>query len=102
VKLIPAMDGSVGVRLVKDHQPDLVLLDVDLPGLPGPQVLKALREDPASRDIPVVVVSADATERQIKRMLDAGALCYLTKPIDVKRFLEVVDETLKASWYTAP
>jgi len=97
VKLIPAMDGHVGIGLAKDHQPDLVLLDLDLPDMHGREVLRALRDDPASRDIPVVVVSADATERQIARLTDAGAHSYLTKPIEVKKFLQVLDETLKAA-----
>jgi CheY-like chemotaxis protein len=97
VKLIPAMEGRVGIGLVKDHQPDLVLLDLDLPGMHGTDVLAVLRNDPASRDIPVVVVSADATERQKTRLAEAGANGYLTKPIEVTEFLHVIDKTLKAA-----
>src|SRR5207302_9483280 len=86
VKLIPALDGRVVIGFARDHRPDLILLDMDLPGMHGLDVLQALQGDPASRDIPVVVVSADATERQKTRAIDGGAAHYLTKPIEVRQF----------------
>ncbi len=60
----------------------------------GQEVLRALRADDATRRIPVVVLSADATERQIERLLAMGAREYLTKPFDVKRLREVVEQSL--------
>ncbi|HMC37912.1 MAG TPA: response regulator, partial [Actinomycetota bacterium] len=93
-KLLTAMQGSLGLDLARQHRPDLVLLDLHLPDLPGEEVLNALREDPRTSDIPVVVVSADATPSQIRKLLAAGATAYLTKPLDVRRFLELMDETL--------
>ena len=90
VKLLPAMQGRIGLELARQHHPDLILLDIHLPDIGGLEVLQRLRADPATRDIPVVVTSADATQSQIDRLLGAGADYYLTKPIDVPHFAEVV------------
>jgi CheY-like chemotaxis protein/nitrogen-specific signal transduction histidine kinase len=97
IKLIASMQGELGLDLAREHHPDLILLDLHLPDIPGEQVLRRLREDPGTRDIPVIVVSADATPRQIDRLLTAGAKEYLTKPLDIKKFLKVLDEHLKGS-----
>lgn len=94
VKLIAAMQGRLGLDLAREHQPDLILLDLDLPDLPGIQVLLMLRTDPRTQAIPVVVISADATPHQIERLLEAGARAYLTKPMDVQQFLETLNKIL--------
>lgn len=65
-----------------------------LPDLPGREVLARLRADPGTRDIPVAILSADATPGQVKRLLTEGAHAYLTKPFDVDRLLAVLDEYL--------
>jgi PAS domain S-box-containing protein len=83
VELLSAMQASVGLRLIADHLPDLVLLDLHLPDAPGITVLKNLKANPKTKDIPVVVISADATPVQIKRLMEAGAKSYLTKPIEL-------------------
>jgi len=95
VELLSAVQGGIGIELARQHRPDVVLLDLHLPDLPGERVLADLRSDWRTRDIPVVILSADATERQVERLLAAGAHSYLTKPIDVRRFLEVVEEQLR-------
>ncbi len=95
VKLLPAMQGRLALDLAREHRPDLILLDLHLPDIPGDEVLRRLQEDPRTQQIPVVVISADAFEGRIKRLLTAGARGYLTKPIDVREFLRVLDETLK-------
>lgn len=69
-------------------------MDLHLPDMPGDEVLICLQADPSTREIPVVMVSADATPTQIQRLLDAGATDYLTKPLDVRRFLDVVHKTV--------
>jgi PAS domain S-box-containing protein len=94
VRLLMAKQGRVGLDLARAHGPDAILLDLTLPDTSGQEVLQELLEDPRTADIPVVVVSADATPDQIERLLAAGARGYLTKPFDVKRFLEVVDALL--------
>jgi CheY-like chemotaxis protein len=91
VRLISAMQGQLGLDLAREHRPDLILLDLHLPDVPGDEVLGRLRADPRTRGIPVVVISADVTPGQIDRMLNAGVAAYLTKPIDVRRLIELVD-----------
>lgn len=90
IRLLSSVDGNRGLALAQEHRPDLILLDLNLPGLSGEEVLEQLRADPDLETIPVVIVSADAMPGQRERLLQAGARDYLTKPIEVNRFLEVV------------
>jgi PAS domain S-box-containing protein len=94
LELITAMQGRVGLELACKHAPDLILLDLHLPDLPGWQVLHQLKADQATRDIPVIVISADATAPQISRLISAGARAYLTKPLDIVEFFRVIDQAL--------
>jgi CheY-like chemotaxis protein len=96
IELIPSMQGELALELAQLHRPDLVLLDLHLPGIPGDEVLRRLRLTPETREIPVVVVSADATPGQAARLLAAGAQGYLTKPLDVRSVLATVDDALGA------
>jgi signal transduction histidine kinase/ActR/RegA family two-component response regulator len=93
VRLIPAMLGRLGLDLAHEHRPHLILLDLHLPDLPGERVLVELQADDATRDIPVVILSADAT-RDRAQFVASGAHAYLTKPIDLRRLLEVLDRFL--------
>jgi len=92
--LIPALQGQLGVELAREHAPDLVLLDLHLPDIPGDEVLRRLRADPRTAAVPVVVISADATPKSIERLRAAGADAYLTKPLDVKLFLRTLERLL--------
>jgi CheY-like chemotaxis protein len=92
-----AKTGSEGLRVAREWLPNLVLLDLNLPDMHGRELLIALRADEQTAHIPVVVVSADATATQIENLLVAGARNYLTKPIDVTRFLFTVEEILGES-----
>ncbi len=96
-RLITAMQGTIGLELARQHRPDVILLDLNLPDVTGHEVLRQLRADPRLADVPVIVISADATRGQIERVLAAGAQSYLTKPLDVQRFLDVVNEALKGT-----
>ena len=95
IELLTAMQGGLGLELARQHSPDLILLDLHLPDLRGHEVLARLRQDEITRDIPVVVISADATVRQIQRLMAAGARSYLTKPLDIGEFFRVIDETMR-------
>ena len=86
-----ALQGQLGIELARQHGPDLILLDLNLPDMNGEAVLARLKADPATRDVPVVVVSADATARQIERLRASGADEYLTKPLDIAHFLRGID-----------
>ncbi len=88
--------GRAGLESAVREQPDVILLDLHLPDMRGEQVLRALKADPATAAIPVVVLSADASEGVIRRQLAAGALCYLTKPIELAGLGELLD-TLAAA-----
>ena len=91
IALVSAMQGSIGVTLARDHLPDLILLDLNLPDVSGEEVLARLRSDPRTAELPVVVISADATRGHQDRLLEAGARAFITKPFDVDRLLELVD-----------
>jgi signal transduction histidine kinase/ActR/RegA family two-component response regulator len=95
IELVPAMTGRLGLTLARQQLPELILLDQHLPDLTGDDVLHRLRADPATRDIPVVVISADASLGQIRRMREIGAVDYLTKPLHVARFLQLLDRVLE-------
>jgi len=94
IEIIPALQGRLGIDLARQHHPALILLDLHLPDLPGDEVLQQLCDDPTTASIPVVILSADATERQRQRLLAAGASAYLTKPLDIRQLLRIVDELL--------
>jgi CheY-like chemotaxis protein len=94
VRLLPAMMGQLGLELAREHLPDLILLDLHLPDIGGEIVLAQLQSSEQTREIPVVVLSADATKRQMEPLLAGGARDYLTKPIGVRRLLEVLDRYL--------
>ncbi|MCW5611162.1 MAG: CHASE domain-containing protein [Rubrivivax sp.] len=86
--------GLDGLAAVRRQRPDLILLDMQLPDISGIELLRHLKDDLELADIPVVVVSADATPGHMQKALTLGALHYVTKPLDVARFLAVVDEVL--------
>ncbi|MBT9487089.1 MAG: response regulator [Rubrivivax sp.] len=94
VELLLAETGHEGLSLARERRPGLVLLDMQLPDLDGPQVLAALRSDPATRHIPVAVLSASAMSTDIARAQAAGAVAYWTKPIDVSALRAQVQRLL--------
>jgi CheY-like chemotaxis protein len=81
---------------VRQHRPHLILLDMHLPDISGLELLRHLKQDRDVADIPVIVVSADATTARMQEALTLGAAHYVTKPLDVRRFLRTVDEALAA------
>ena len=94
ITVLAAMQGSLGVELARQHQPDLILLDLHLPDVGGRDVLAALRETRETRDIPVVVLTADATRQEQARLESLGVTAYATKPVGVRQLLELVDRHL--------
>ena len=100
--LLTATEGAAGLDLAREHQPELVILDLNLPDLAGDEVLGQLRANPGTHDTPVIVVSADATRPQIERTRAAGATGYMTKPLQVQKVLEAVDSYLEAAAMNGP
>jgi PAS domain S-box-containing protein len=95
MRLLSAGDGTRGIALARTHQPEVILMDINLPGISGIQALKILRADPATAHIPVLAISANAMPHDIKRGLEAGFFRYLTKPIKVNEFMEALDMALE-------
>jgi two-component system, cell cycle response regulator DivK len=85
-----AETGEDGVRLAVEHRPDLVLMDIQLPGMSGIDALRALRADPATATIPVIAVTASVMQQDRSQIMEAGFDGYIGKPLDLKPFLEAV------------
>jgi len=94
VQLEVSVTGLDGLAAMRAQRPHLVLLDMHLPDISGLELLRHLKADPATASISVIAVSADATSQQIDAALDAGAVRYLTKPVDVTELLAAVDDLL--------
>ncbi len=88
------LDGVAGIR---HRRPDLILLDMQLPDVSGLELLRHLKADDLLASIPVIVVSADASPKHMEQALTLGAAHYVTKPLDVQRFLEIVDHVLEGA-----
>ncbi|BCB27199.1 hypothetical protein SKTS_20850 [Sulfurimicrobium lacus] len=95
VRMLSAHDGNLGIALARAHLPDVILMDINLPGISGFQALKILREDPLTAHIPVLAISANAMPRDIEKGLEAGFFRYLTKPIKVNEFVTALDMALE-------
>jgi signal transduction histidine kinase/CheY-like chemotaxis protein len=97
IRLISAMDGIMGLEMALQHQPDIILMDINLPGINGMRVLNILAADPRTARIPVVALSANAMPRDIEKGLEAGFFRYLTKPILVNEFMNTLDLALTST-----
>ena len=95
LNMLSARDGNLGVAMARAHLPDLILMDINLPGINGIEAMKILRRDPLTAHIPVLALSANAMLRDIEKGLEAGFFRYLTKPIKVNEFMIALDEALK-------
>jgi PAS domain S-box-containing protein len=97
MRLLSARDGTLGIQLARAQQPEVILMDINLPGISGIEALKILREDPATAHIPIVALSANAMPRDIEKGLQAGFFRYLTKPIRIDEFMDTMDVALEFS-----
>ena len=94
LKLLTAIDGYMGIQMARAYQPDVILMDINLPGMSGIDALKILHEDSTTAHIPVLALSANAVPRDIEKGIEAGFFRYLTKPIKVDEFMDTLDVTL--------
>jgi CheY-like chemotaxis protein len=94
-RLLTAMQGGLGLDLAREHRPDLILLDLNLPDMTGDEVLRRLKADAEMQHIPVIMVSADAMGDRIEKLKKLGATGYLTKPYKLGEFLRVIEEALQ-------
>jgi CheY-like chemotaxis protein len=95
LRLLSAVDGNRGVELARTCQPDVILMDINLPGISGIEALRILRDDISTAHIPVVALSANAIPRDIHKGLEAGFFRYLTKPIKVSEFMDALNVALE-------
>jgi CheY-like chemotaxis protein len=95
LRLLSAADGGLGIALAREFMPEVILMDINLPGINGIEVMKILRKDPATAQIPIVAISANAIPSDIKKGLDAGFCRYLTKPLVVNEFMDALDVALE-------
>ena len=93
--LLSARDGNQGIQLARTHHPEVILMDINLPGISGIEALKILRGDPATAHIPVIALSANAMPRDVEKGLQAGFFRYLTKPIKVDEFMDTLEVALE-------
>ncbi|MGA9750234.1 MAG: PAS domain S-box protein [Acidobacteriota bacterium] len=101
LRLLSAVNGSSGIALARQNQPDVILMDINLPGISGYEALTILCSDPATAHIPVLAISANAMPGDIQKGLDAGFFRYLTKPVKVNEFMEALDVALEYARTTA-
>jgi len=97
LRLLTAGDGYSGIEIARASMPDVILMDINLPGISGIKALRILSDDPATAHIPIVALSANAMPRDIEKGLDAGFFKYLTKPLKINEFMDTLDEVLKFS-----
>ncbi len=97
LRLISATDGEQGIEFARIHQPEVILMDINLPGISGIASMRILRRDPSTAHIPVIALSANALPRDIEKGLKAGFFDYLTKPIKVDQFMDALDNALKGA-----
>lgn len=97
LSMLSARDGNLGITLARLHLPNVILMDINLPGINGLEALKILRKDPTTKHIPIIALSANAMPRDIEKGLQAGFFRYLTKPIKIKELMGSLDEALKPS-----
>jgi CheY-like chemotaxis protein len=95
IQLLTAVNGYDGIEIARTSQPNVIMMDINLPGISGLEALKILRENPATAHIPVIAISANALPLDIELGLKAGLFLYITKPIKVKEFMEAVNMALE-------
>lgn len=93
--VLTAEDAESGMKLARQNQPDLILMDIQLPGIDGLSATKILKADPALHEIPIIALTSHAMEGDDKKAFDAGCDGYIAKPIDTKNFLATISQYLK-------
>ncbi len=93
--MLEAIDAESGIEQIREQRPDLVLMDIQLPGMDGLSATKIIKEDPSLKDIPVVALTSYAMQGDEEKALEAGCSGYIAKPIDTRKFLETIAQYLK-------
>ena len=94
LRLLSAADASLGIEFARVYQPEVVLMDINLPGISGTDAMRILRTDPSTAHIPIIALSANAVPRDIQKGIEAGFFDYVTKPFKVQQLLDALDAAL--------
>jgi CheY-like chemotaxis protein len=94
-RMLEAVDAETGIRLAREHHPDLILMDIELPGMDGLSATRLIKKDESLADIPIVALTSYAMSGDEKKARKAGCCGYLTKPIDTRSFLKEIDLYLR-------
>jgi CheY-like chemotaxis protein len=97
MRLLTAGDAHAGIEIARTSLPEVILMDINLPGISGVDALRILRDDPATAQIPVIALSANAMPRDVEKGLKAGFFRYLTKPVKVDEFMDTLTEALEVA-----
>ncbi|MBE0614598.1 MAG: PAS domain S-box protein [Burkholderiales bacterium] len=97
LRMLSAADGNLGIELAREFMPDVILMDINLPGISGIDAMQILRANPTTAHIPIVAISANAIPGDIKKGMDAGFLRYLTKPVVINEFMDALGVALEVS-----
>jgi CheY-like chemotaxis protein len=95
-RMIEAMDAETGLRLVRENRPDLILMDIQLPGMDGLSATQIIKADPELKDIPIFALTGFAMESDKEKAMNIGFAGYIVKPLNVKDFLETIGNSFKA------
>ena len=90
--ILEAINAETGIRLTREHHPDLVLIDIQLPDMDGLKATRIIKEDPAIKDTPVVAITSYAMQGDEEKAYEAGCVGFITKPIDTRHFLETISK----------
>lgn len=96
-RMLEANDAEIGIQLVREQRPDLVLMDIQLPGMDGLSATKIIKEDPSVKDIPIVALTSYAMQGDEEKALEAGCTGYIAKPIDTRKFLKTISQYLNGN-----
>jgi CheY-like chemotaxis protein len=102
IKVLSAANGPLGIEMACTHRPQVILMDMRMPGMNGIATMAVLRSNPATANIPVIALSSNAFQSEIKKCMDAGAFQYLTKPYKIEQLMALIDLALQFAAKTQP
>jgi CheY-like chemotaxis protein len=94
LRLISVVDGNLAIDFARVYLPEVILMDINLPGISGLEAMKILRTDPLTAHIPIIAISANALPQDIEKAIKAGFFKYITKPFNVIQFMEILNDAL--------
>ncbi|MBI4620328.1 MAG: response regulator [Desulfobacterales bacterium] len=94
-QMLESVDAKTGIKIARQYKPDIILMDIQLPGMDGLAATRIIKKDPILKHIPVIAVTSYAMQSDKQKAIEAGCSAYITKPIDTRNFLETVAQFLR-------